>query len=1494
MIAPLVALQRKIRRRHLRYGALLLEKPQKLNERHREIKIVKPTPISIPITETEAVVSSNMAFAGEIEVEEMMVKDELVGDSDEISVVLSERENGEEGRAILQSKIPFKERLDPFVGPKDSKFLEIENYFSSLLEDLDPKDILEGTFDDLEILLITPQPGPPDLINWQRRNARRFHENLETKFKDHPDTPAFKMACLYFGLPVEPLITGSKPFVLPPDPDPLDAENSASDANPLKFLEQHAKQNGYGKGMPNPRGGGVSGYAAINEAVQEVFPEGYEMDIEAAQEVFPEGYEMDIETVQDVSPEGYEMDIEAVQEVSPEGYEMDIEWGSADGSNAKLNRKASDKQMRVYSWQGAMNTSLNYADFIVQVDRLISNWKRVDRSVCIEIWRVAPLKFMERVTGKIHHNSHEALSGDPVWSLVQKYFGSEDTTEYACFVREGEESDTTDETRPGGYQPLITNRHIIRIENEDRDEVAYMRVPRDINMGHKPHQFSMEYMLTMQVLLLPGASHTSVSYRNGLIGNTYQYLDPPSGLWNEVINARRQQLGLIPTISFRLIDLDDQFVPIMTPGVFTSANLPDLTRKDFAINPNGGSVALHKIYQTLTLSMKKVNFARNCIGVEIWCPGPSFKNVAQKPACIGFSQDIRHVTGQQDWQKFLTVETLPDEPFSLVVRPVYKAYRLQTEDGKRNISLQINQYGLKAFKDFIHNHLGGKYDPMNTSQVIILRPDSQESHQTELVIRHDATEEEWCWILRNIVEPNLIVSIEKTKNEWRIPKTSLWGPRYASESLTADEPGVPAFKMGSKSTSKDLPPLFPGPQKEAARTGAAVRARSALFNNLRSTIDRASSSSSSSSSSSPSGARGPRLPLARAAVADSIFADPLRPVMPAGGQAALESVIRTGPGVPGVSIAMMTPTEVLRLQREVHVLRALLLDRARACPFAGCERAFAFADAGGLDRHVREEHSVLRCFLCDKDVHLLPYYDADQVKRHFLEEHVADVLEAFGSLAVKSDSSQGRSSSDGDQDDSDDSDSDDSDSDSSDSDNSESDSSESDSSESDNNYGDKVRGKRRVRRHNWSSESTSGREGMGAWGDSDTSPGSTSLSADGHGYQGDPLTIQFAENPWEKTTDRVRRGEDPWREVDERYAVRIAPLRIRVSSIRQGVPQLPAIDDNDDDNNNNNNNNNNNDGDNNDDGGNDGDGGSNMGPRPATVSSADDESEPGAAAPRTGASAERVTTTAAQDDTPAATATATATTPGSGGGSNKRKRKRPLADIDTSYQRGGHTGSGDEDYEYSERSAVADPLTNIDANANTDADANADVDADTRPPRPKRAKTPAATTTATLTPIPIPTPSTAAAAALTPVPTPASYAPVPAPSPAASASAGRAPPTTTTTVPPPSPPPPPPAVVVEEEQGEQEQEQEEEAAPEVVAPSAPKVTRRGRAVKASRAAREAAAAAAAAAATTGEDEAGAETGAGAGAKRGRGGRRGRGRGGARGGARRGRSKAAKE
>ncbi|OTB02705.1 hypothetical protein M426DRAFT_192970 [Hypoxylon sp. CI-4A] len=109
----------------------------------------------------------------------------------------------------------------------------------------------------------------------------------------------------------------------------------------------------------------------------------------------------------------------------------------------------------------------------------------------------------------------------------------------------------------------------------------------------------------------------------------------------------------------------------------------------------------------------------------------------------------------------------------------------------------------------------------------------------------------------------------------------------------------------------------------------------------------------------------------------------------------VNNIIRTGPNAPGFVTVMRTPTEVARLEREVHTLRMNLLDRIRECPYVDCDRYFPLKNASELDKHLKEDHTILQCFLCTKKQTLLPYFNSDAIRQHFLGDHYDELKEFF-------------------------------------------------------------------------------------------------------------------------------------------------------------------------------------------------------------------------------------------------------------------------------------------------------------------------------------------------------------------------------------------------------------------------------------------------------------------------------------------------------------------
>lgn len=126
-----------------------------------------------------------------------------------------------------------------------------------------------------------------------------------------------------------------------------------------------------------------------------------------------------------------------------------------------------------------------------------------------------------------------------------------------------------------------------------------------------------------------------------------------------------------------------------------------------------------------------------------------------------------------------------------------------------------------------------------------------------------------------------------------------------------------------------------------------------------------------------------------------IYADPQKPTMPIHAPP-LEHVVRTGRRMPGVVTGMRTPSEVGRLQKQVHSLRHDLLDRSWQCPYAGCTAGpFEVSNPAAIDWHMRVEHHTLKCFMCDDLNNLIPYYEPEAMRDHFLECHGTEFKELF-------------------------------------------------------------------------------------------------------------------------------------------------------------------------------------------------------------------------------------------------------------------------------------------------------------------------------------------------------------------------------------------------------------------------------------------------------------------------------------------------------------------
>ncbi|KAK3376930.1 hypothetical protein B0T24DRAFT_232909 [Lasiosphaeria ovina] len=89
--------------------------------------------------------------------------------------------------------------------------------------------------------------------------------------------------------------------------------------------------------------------------------------------------------------------------------------------------------------------------------------------------------------------------------------------------------------------------------------------------------------------------------------------------------------------------------------------------------------------------------------------------------------------------------------------------------------------------------------------------------------------------------------------------------------------------------------------------------------------------------------------------------------------------------LPVVSLAVLTPTEIHRLQKDYFELRSILLGRSQRCPYAGCGAIFPVNRPAEMQRHLRNRHTAEKCNFCDEV--LYEHWPLEQRYEHFVLEH---------------------------------------------------------------------------------------------------------------------------------------------------------------------------------------------------------------------------------------------------------------------------------------------------------------------------------------------------------------------------------------------------------------------------------------------------------------------------------------------------------------------------
>ncbi|KAK3305630.1 uncharacterized protein B0T15DRAFT_379455, partial [Chaetomium strumarium] len=87
--------------------------------------------------------------------------------------------------------------------------------------------------------------------------------------------------------------------------------------------------------------------------------------------------------------------------------------------------------------------------------------------------------------------------------------------------------------------------------------------------------------------------------------------------------------------------------------------------------------------------------------------------------------------------------------------------------------------------------------------------------------------------------------------------------------------------------------------------------------------------------------------------------------------------------VPVVSLSVLTPTEVRRLQRDYHDMRNLVLSRTERCPYPDCGAVYPANQPMAMHLHLQDKHVAEKCNFCDEpQPRLPPPFAAQSVLTH--------------------------------------------------------------------------------------------------------------------------------------------------------------------------------------------------------------------------------------------------------------------------------------------------------------------------------------------------------------------------------------------------------------------------------------------------------------------------------------------------------------------------------
>lgn len=96
--------------------------------------------------------------------------------------------------------------------------------------------------------------------------------------------------------------------------------------------------------------------------------------------------------------------------------------------------------------------------------------------------------------------------------------------------------------------------------------------------------------------------------------------------------------------------------------------------------------------------------------------------------------------------------------------------------------------------------------------------------------------------------------------------------------------------------------------------------------------------------------------------------------------------------VPVISLSVLTPTEVRRLQRDHYNMRNLILSRSERCPYPDCDAIYPADQPSAMQQHLEDKHVAEKCNFCDEV--LFRHWPPEQRYQHLVLRH-SDILQSL-------------------------------------------------------------------------------------------------------------------------------------------------------------------------------------------------------------------------------------------------------------------------------------------------------------------------------------------------------------------------------------------------------------------------------------------------------------------------------------------------------------------